>query len=80
MVNLYQNEKLILSNYKGENIKNKLKVSLDDNTTVFKLEAVNEGRYPPNTAMLIITGDRQLEMQSNLKKGETTSISIMKPQ
>lgn len=78
IINLYHNDKAILTNYKVVKAKNKIEVKLDAETNNFRIEAVNEGKYPPNTAMIIFTGDKPIEMQSNLKKGETTSISIVK--
>jgi hypothetical protein len=44
---------------------------------VLKLEATNEGSYTPNTAMIrIIDGENAYELLSNLKKGESSSITI----
>ena len=78
IINLYHNDKVILSNYKVVKAKNKVDVKLTNDINTFKIEAVNEGKLPPNTAMLIFTGDKPVEMQSNLKKGETTTITIIK--
>lgn len=79
IINLYNNDKLILSNYEIVNKKKKIIVNLDNGNNVFKIVAVSEGELKPNTAMIQLSDkDRTFELMSNLKKGESASITIIK--
>jgi hypothetical protein len=79
VINLYNNEKLILSNFVIVNKRKKIMVNIENGKNVFKIVAVNEGEMEPNTAMIqLIDKDRTFELMSNLKKGESTSITIIK--
>jgi len=78
MINLYHNNQLILKNYLVTKAPKRIEVILQPNSNVFRIEAINEGTDAPNTAMMELEGDKKLEFQSNLKKGETTSITIIK--
>lgn len=80
VINLYHNGKNILTNFAVTKQKKKIDVILSSENNVFMIEAVNEGKFAPNTAMILFTGNNPIEMQSNLRKGETTSISIVKRQ
>lgn len=77
-INLYANDKLILNNYSVTMDKKIIKLkSISKN--VIKIEALNEGTISPNTArILLIDKARSFELTSNLKKGETSSITIIK--
>lgn len=78
VINLYQNDKLILKNYEVSNIKKKLSVNLET-TNVFKIEAVSQGYDGPNTTKIAIYDDgRVFELETNLKKDEKNSITILK--
>lgn len=79
IINLYNNDKLILSNFEIVNKKKKITVNLDSGNNVFKIVAVSEGDLKPNTAMIQLSDkDRTFELMSNLKKGESASITIIK--
>ena len=79
IINLYNNDKLILSNFEIVNKKKKITVNLDNGNNVFKIVAVSEGELKPNTAMIQLSDkDRTFELMSNLKKGESASITIIK--
>lgn len=75
---LYLNNKPFLKNYKVTNKKKVITVDLS-RENVFKIVAVNEGEIKPNTAMIqLIDGNRTFELMSNLKEGESASITILK--
>ncbi|KAF2519891.1 hypothetical protein E0W68_01285 [Flavobacterium salilacus subsp. salilacus] len=78
MIMVYLNDKPYLNNYKIT--KKKKVITIDLKTTnVFKITAVNEGDVKPNTAMMqLIDNDRVFELMSNLKEGESASITILK--
>lgn len=81
IINLYHNDKLILKNYTLVNKKIDLDIQLSPNENVFRIIAVNEGDIAPNTAQIqLIDGKRVFELMSNLKKGESATISIIKNQ
>jgi len=78
-IDLYQNGKKILDNYTVLNKKRKITIKLDADTNIFKIVALNEGERTLNTAMiLIIDKERTFELETNLKKGENTSITVIK--
>jgi hypothetical protein len=78
IINLYQNEKLVFSDYPVTKTKKSITLELNGNSTVFKIEAVNEGSISPNTSNVIIKDDiRTFELVSNLKKGENATITIV---
>lgn len=79
VINVYNNDKLILSNFVIVNKKKKITVNLENGNNVFRIIAVNEGEIKPNTAMIqLIDKERTFELMSNLKKGESASITIIK--
>lgn len=79
MINVYNNDKLVLSNYVIVNKKKKITVDITTGKNVFKIEAVNEGEMKPNTATIQLTDkERTFELMSNLKKGDKASITIIK--
>jgi hypothetical protein len=78
IIQLFQNDKLILDHYEVKNKKKKILVYLEKNQNVFKIEAVNEGDRSPNTAEInLIDGERNFELKSNLKKGESATITFI---
>lgn len=78
-IDLYQNGKKILDNYTVLNKKRKITIKLDADTNIFIIVALNEGERTLNTAMiLIIDKERTFELETNLKKGENTSITVIK--
>ena len=79
MINVYNNDKLVLSNYVILNKKKKIIVNVENGKNVFNIEALNEGDMKPNTATIQLTDkERTFELISNLKKGEKASITIIK--
>lgn len=81
IIHLYHNDKLILKNYTLVNKKIDLDIQLSPNENIFRIIAVNEGDIAPNTAQIqLIDGKRVFELMSNLKKGESATISIIKNQ
>jgi hypothetical protein len=76
-INLYQNTKIVLNNYTVLNKKKTIEIPLTTTPIHLRLEATNEGAYAPNTAMIrIIDGENSYELLSNLKKWESSSITI----
>ena len=79
VINLFNNDKLILSNFIIVNKRKKIIVNLDNGKNVFRIVAVSEGEMKPNTAMIqLVDKERTFELMSNLKKGESASITIIK--
>jgi hypothetical protein len=79
VINLYQNGKLILSNY---TILKKIKqfaINLENGQNLFKIEAVTEGKVGFNTASIkIIDDDRTFDLKTSLKKDEKATITFIK--
>lgn len=80
-IDLYLNGKKLLDNYTVLNKKKIFTTSLNADKNVFRIEAISEGDKPLNTAMIhLIDKGRVFEMSTNLKKGEKTSITLLKNQ
>ncbi|MEY3499207.1 MAG: hypothetical protein RL308_876 [Bacteroidota bacterium] len=78
-INLYNNDVLILKEYVLVNKKKKITVNVDKGNNVFRIEAVNQGELQLNTASIQLTDqERTFDLISNLKKGESASITIIK--
>jgi hypothetical protein len=77
---VYHNQEIILSEFKVTKVKKKLEVQLSDGANIFVIEAMNEGAAPPNTAMIIMEGDNSVEFKTNLRKGQKTTVTYLKPQ
>lgn len=78
-INLYNNDVLILKEYVLVNKKKKITANLEKGNNVFKIEAVNQGDLQLNTASIqLIDQERTFDLVSNLKKGESASITIIK--
>ena len=78
IINLSHNGKLILENYTVSKVRKKVELALTSEENVFTIEAVNEGTQSPNTAMIILEGDKTVEFQSNLKVGQKATVTILK--
>ncbi len=79
VINLFQNENLILKQYKVMNKSKELKVQLNSKKTVFKIEAVNEGEIKLNTTTIQINDDgKKINLISILKANEKAYITIVK--
>lgn len=79
IINLYKNDILILKEYVLVNKKKKISTTIEDGDNVFRIEAINQGEVQLNTASIqLIDEERTFDLVSNLKKGETASITIIK--
>lgn len=78
IINLSHNGKMILENYTVSKVRKKVELALESAQNVFTIEAVNEGSQAPNTAMIILQGDKTVEFQSNLKVGQKATVTIIK--
>ena len=79
IINLYKNNELILKDYVLINKKKRIEVTVDEGNNVFRVEAVNQGEVELNTASIqLIDEERTFDLVSNLKKGESASITIIK--
>lgn len=79
MINIYVNKKLILENHVVKKVAKTLNVQTTGEATEIEVEALNEGKYPPNTADVIIRdSENELKTISKLKKGKKTKITIIK--
>lgn len=79
IIKLYHNQQVVLSDFRVSKELKILEVTLSDGPNEFEIEAVNEGLAPPNTAMIILEGDEPIEFQSNLRKGQKTKVTYLKP-
>lgn len=79
IIHLYHNDKLLLKNYTLVNKKLELDIELSPKENIFRIIAVNEGNIAPNTAQILLIDEKRVfELMSNLKKGESSTISIVK--
>ena len=79
IINVYHNNKLILSEYAVTNKKKTITITLVGKNDVFKIVAVNEGKIKPNTAKLELHDkNRSFELLATLNKEEEASITIVK--
>ena len=79
MVTIYVNNKKILENFTIKKEKKIIVIPFDENECAIKIEAENEGDYPPNTATIVLKDDSTYtSLVSNLKQGESTSIILTK--
>lgn len=78
-VTILSNGKSILSNYEANATRKIFTVKLTSLKTTIVIKALNEGKISPNTVVIEMEdGDHQLKAISNLKKGESTQIDILK--
>lgn len=79
IIHVYQNNKLILSEYTVTNKKKTITIQLQGKNDVFKIVALNEGKIKPNTAKLELHDkSRSFELLATLNKDEEASITIIK--
>ena len=78
-INVYVNDVLMFSGVEAkENVK-ELVIDFSGQQMKIKIEAVNEGSLPPNTANInIIDKGKRHAIQTNLNKGETVEIVLTK--
>ncbi len=76
-ITIYQNDKVLLKDYRVTNKIKTLPIIVSEGQTI-KILAQNEGTIAPNTVQIsLIDGDRNFELMSSLKKGESASITII---
>jgi len=79
IINVFHNNKLILSQYVVTNKKKTINITLIGKNDVFKVVAINEGKIKPNTAKLEIHDkNRSFELLATLNKDEDATITIIK--
>lgn len=79
IINVYHNNKILLSSYLVTNKKKTLNIALSGKNDTFKIVATNEGKIKPNTAKLELHDkNRSFELLATLNKEETASITIIK--
>ena len=78
-INIYVNGSIFLRNYiVDKNIK-QLTIPLNSNSTLIEVVALNTGTISPNTAKIeIVDQKNNINTLTRLKKGEKTSITIVK--
>lgn len=78
VIDFYHNDKLLLNNFKVTTDKKELDVKLVKKN-VFKIVAVNEGQIKTNTVKIeLADGERSFDLLSNLDKGDSAMITIVK--
>ena len=78
-INLYNGNKLILSNYVITNKKKIIEIELEKDDLEFTIEAISEGTIAPNTAKVILVDkNRSFELMTNLSKSEKAKITFIK--
>lgn len=78
VIDIYHNDKLLLNNFKVTTDKKELDIRLVKKN-IFKIVAVNEGQIKTNTVKIELTdGERSFDLLSNLDKGESALITIVK--
>lgn len=78
-INLYVDEKIILKNFLISKTKKVIEIPINSNKTTVKLRALNVGSISPNTAKVeIINNTSKINVLTSLKKGEKTTINILK--
>lgn len=76
-ISIYANDSLILKNYAVRKAINTVDVPLDTETTNIKISAINEGKYPPNSASVLLTGTSlDNPMKIKLNKGKSATIIV----
>lgn len=76
-ISVYVNDDLIIDNYAVEKAINTLEVPLISESTQIKILAINEGKYPPNSASVLLSGtslDNPLKIKLN--KGKSATIIV----
>lgn len=78
-INIYVNNIIFLRNYVVDKKTKQLVIPLNSKLTIIEVEALNTGTISPNTAKIeIIDQENNINTLTRLKKGEKTSITIIK--
>ncbi len=78
-INIFVNDTLLLKNYIVNDQKKQLVISLHSKLTTIKIRAINVGSISPNTAKIEISDqENNIKTITSLKKGEKTTITIIK--
>lgn len=78
-INLFHNGKIVLLNYVVTKNKNHVNINLHEGKNVFKLVALNEGEFSPNTPRIELIDDNKVfTLQSDLNKNDYSSITVLK--
>ena len=78
-INLYQDDRIILSNYTILNTKKRIPLFLSKGNHIFKIEALNQGDKGLNTVTIkIVDGERTFDLKTSLKSNEKASITFLK--
>ncbi|WP_223550274.1 hypothetical protein [Aestuariivivens sp. NBU2969] len=78
-ISIYANNKPLLENYEAKKEQKIIRVKIGEGTTTLVIKATNEGVIAPNTVVVELQDeDNTIKALSNLKKGETTQIDILK--
>ncbi|MBY0244009.1 MAG: hypothetical protein K2Q03_00995 [Sphingobacteriaceae bacterium] len=79
VISLFQNDNLILNNYKVLNKRKQLKIQLNAKKTTFKIEALNEGEMKLNTTTIQINDEgKKIDLISILNAKESAFITIIR--
>jgi archaellum component FlaF (FlaF/FlaG flagellin family) len=78
-INVFVNDTVLLKNYIVSKKIKQLLIPLQSKLTTVKISALNVGTISPNTAKIEITDQKNnIQTITSLKKGEKTSITIIK--
>ena len=78
-INLYVDGELILENYSILRDKKQIPIEITKQTTVVRVEAIDEGTSAPNTVKVEIKdGPSLITTRTSLKAGETAQLSLIK--
>ena len=78
-INLYQDDRIILSDYTILNTKKRIPLFLSKGNHIFKIEALNQGDKGLNTVTIkIVDGERTFDLKTSLKSNEKASITFLK--
>jgi hypothetical protein len=78
-INVFVNDTILLKNYIVSKKMKQLIIPLRSKSTTIKIRALNVGTISPNTAKIEITDQKNnIKTITSLKKGEITSITILK--
>ncbi len=80
-INVFVNDTILLRNYTVSKKPKHLTIRLNSKLTTIKIRALNVGSISPNTAKVeIIDQKNNISTLTSLKKGEKTSITVIRPE